>query len=126
MEPSLTAAEEYKGRAVKAISEAKLHLENGFFETAVSTAYYACFYAVNARLARLGIEASSHKQVGIQFRRFFIRTKRLPAHFSETWQQLFKWRMEVDYAPVPRVDRARATQLLGLAEEFVTQTLAIA
>lgn len=123
MEKSLKAAEEYRERALREIKEARTHLENRFLESAVSTAYYSCFYAVHAQLARLGIEAGSHKQTGIEFRRHFIKNKKLPAKLSETWQKLSESRMEADYLAVPEIDLEKAKELIGLAEEFVAQVL---
>jgi len=125
LEKSIDVAKDYQGRALRALQEAYTHLENRFLETSVSTAYYACYYAVYSRLAALGIKAASHKQVGIQFRRHFIKTKKLLPTFSDTWQKLFKWRMEVDYAPVPDINLEKATSLVQQAEEFVTSLLKI-
>ncbi|MBI4374213.1 MAG: HEPN domain-containing protein [Deltaproteobacteria bacterium] len=125
MEKSLTAAQEFKDRALREIKEARSHLKNSYLESAVSTAYYSCFYAVHSQLARLGVEASSHKQAGIQFRRHFIKTKKLSVRFSEIWQKLSGWRMEVDYDSMPDVDDERAGELVMQAEEFVAELLKI-
>lgn len=125
MEKSLKAAKDYDQRAHQSINEAKTHLQNGFLESAVSTSYYACFYAIHSQMTRLGVEVSSHKQVGIEFRRHFIQNKKLPIKFSETWQKLFQQRMEADYAPSPEIDSKEASNLVQLAEEFVTQILKV-
>ena len=123
MEKSLKIAKEYEERARRSVSEARHHLKEGFLETSVSTVYYACFYAVQAQMAKLGIEISSHKQAGIEFRRYFIGTKKLPSTFSATWQSLFDWRMEVDYDPVPGINREKAKELVALGEDFVKNLL---
>jgi len=125
LEKSLTAAQEFRDRALRGIAEARSHLQNGYLESAVSTAYYSCCYAIHSQLASRGIEASSHKQAGIQFRRLFIKSKKLPAQFSETWQQLSEWRMEADYDSSPDIDDPRAQELVQLAEEFITELLKI-
>jgi len=125
LEKSLKAAQEFKGRALRSIKEAKVHLKNHFLESAVSTAYYGCFYAIHSQLAQSGIEVSSHKQVGIQFRRLYIKTKKLPTRFSAILQKLSEWRMEVDYDSAPDIDAARAGELVSLAGEFVEELFRI-
>lgn len=124
MEKSLKAAQEYKDRAHREIKEAREHLKNHYLESAVSTAYYSCFYAVHSRLAEMGIEAGSHKEVGIRFRLHFIKTRRLPVALSETWQRLSDSRMDADYDPSPDIDPEKAGELVRLAEEFVEAVLA--
>lgn len=125
MEKSLTASQEFRDRALRGIAEARSHLANEYLESAISTAYYSCFYAIHSQLAGRGTEASSHKQTGIQFRRLFIKSKKLPARFSETWQKLSEWRMEADYDSSPDIDGHRALELVELAEEFVKELLKI-
>lgn len=115
----MKAAGEFKTRALSTVKEAKSHLQNGFLESAVSTAYYACFYAVSSRFSEMGVAVSSHKQAGIQFRRHFIMNKKMEVRFSETWQKLSDWRMEVDYSPTPDIDKAKAAELVLSAEKFV-------
>lgn len=123
MEKSLKSAAEYRNRALRSIEEAKCHLENRFLESAVSTAYYSCFYALHSAFSVLGIEVSSHKQTGIEFRRHFIRDKKMDPAFSKIWQQLSDWRMEVDYAPTPNITAGEAKTLVDEAERFVTEVL---
>ena len=125
MEKSLKAAQEFKERALRSIKEAKTHLQNHFLESAVSTAYYGCFYAIHSRLAQSGIEVSSHKQVGIQFRRLYIKTKKLPVRFSTILQKLSEWRMGAVYDSAPDIDETRAAELVQLAGEFIATVLKI-
>lgn len=120
MEKSLKEAKDYALRARKEIAETAAHLENGYLETALSTAYYSCFYAIHAKLAVLGVMASSHKQTGIEFRRHFIKTGLMDKKFSKTLALLSQWRETVDYTPLPDVDSKKAKELVALAEEFVT------
>lgn len=123
MEKSLKAAAEYRKRALRSIAEAHSHLKNNFLESAVSTAYYSCFYALHAVFSALGVALNSHKQVGIEFRRHFIRDKKMDPAFSKIWQRLSDWRMEVDYAPTPDITADEATTLVEEADRFVTEIL---
>ncbi|MBI2346905.1 MAG: HEPN domain-containing protein [Deltaproteobacteria bacterium] len=119
-----TPAESYRVRAAEALAAAKNALAHKHKETAVSRAYYACFYAIHSRLEELGETAGSHKQVGILFRKHFIKTKRIDVKLSRMLRELSNWRMEADYAPTPALNQALAANLVASAEEFVTTLLA--
>lgn len=88
-------------------------------ESAVSTAYYSCFYAIHSKLAELGVLAKSHKQTGIEFRRYFIKTKQVDPKYSKVFKDLFEWRLIADYTALPPIDGEKAAQLVSTAEELV-------
>lgn len=119
MEKSLKEAEDYEKRARKEIEETKDHLKREFLETAVSTAYYSCFYAIHSQLALLGVLARSHKQTGIEFRRHFIRTKKMDKRYSKIWTELSKWRLTADYTATPVINKSKATELVEQACDFI-------
>lgn len=125
MEKSLKEAEDYATRAKREIAEAKDHLQRGYLETAASTAYYSCFYAIHSQLARIGLPISSHKQAGIEFRRRFIRDGKLDKKYSRIWTELSKWRSTVDYTALPVIDNAKAKELVSMADDFVSALLNI-
>lgn len=125
MEKSLKEAFDYETRAQREIAEAQEHLNRGFLETAASTAYYSCFYAIHSQLARLGVSAKSHKQAGIEFRRHFVRTKLLDKKYSKIWTELSKWRSTVDYTAIPLIDQAKAKELVAMAQDFIGALLQI-
>ena len=123
MEKSLAEAKDYEERANREIAEATDHLQRGYLETAASTAYYSCFYAIHAKLAALGITTKSHKQVGIEFRRHFIKTGKMDKKFSNYWSLLFQWRSTVDYIALPSINEEKAKELVDMAKDFVTTLL---
>lgn len=125
MEKSLKEAQDYETRARREIAETKEHLKRDFLETAASTAYYSCFYAIHSQLAMLGVAAKSHKQAGIEFRRHFIRTGLLDKKYSQIWTELSKWRSAVDYTALPPIDKSKAGNLVSIAEDFVSTLLKI-
>lgn len=125
MEKSLKEAQDYETRACKEINEAKEHLKREFLETAVSTAYYSCFYAIHSQLARLGVMAKSHKQAGIEFRRHFIRTNKMDKKFSKIWAELSKWRLTADYTAMPVIDKNKAMELVEQADDFIETLLVV-
>ena len=125
MEKSLKEAQDYEIRARREIAEAREHLNKAFLETAASTAYYACFYAIHSQLARLGVLAGSHKQAGVEFRRHFILNNLLDKKYSRFWTELSKWRQTVDYTALPVIDEEKGKELVDMAEDFVMVLLKI-
>ena len=114
----------YRARAIEALKAAQDNLTQSHLETAVSRAYYACFYAVHSRLAALKAVAMSHKRTGILFRKYFIATGEIDKRFNATWSALQEHRMDADYAAVPSLDPERAKKLVSQAREFVEGLLA--
>lgn len=45
------------------LAEIPVHLEHGFWNTAVSRMYYACYYAVEALLLKHGISVKTHSGI---------------------------------------------------------------
>lgn len=125
MQSSKQESADYAQRAQKEVAEARVHLKNGYLETALSTAYYSCFYAIHSKLAFLGIIAKSHKQAGIEFRRQYVKTGLMDKKFSRALNLLSEWRETVDYVPLPDVDPQKAKELVAMAEEFVVTLLGI-
>lgn len=109
----------YRARALEAIKSSEDALAQGHLETAVSRSYYACFYAVHSKLASLDLEATSHKQVGILFRRHFIANGKMAKRYNVIWEGLQKYRMDADYTPVPKIDPEKAQSLVNQAIDFV-------
>lgn len=118
-------ARSYRERAEEALRSAHDALRDGHRETAVSRAYYACYYAIHSRLEARGEMAGSHKQTGIRFRELFIKAGRLDKKYSVIYRELTEWRMDADYSPVPNVTSERAAGLVTSAQEFVSALLTV-
>ncbi|MCI0371790.1 MAG: HEPN domain-containing protein [candidate division NC10 bacterium] len=57
-------------------------LKAGFFEDAVSRAYYAAFHAAQAALLTEGQQAETHKGLSTLFGLFFVKTGRIEKRFG--------------------------------------------
>lgn len=120
----ITPSESFRLRALEAVESARDALKDNHIETAVSRSYYACYYAIHSRLEKKGERAGSHKQTGILFRKLFIKTGIVDKRYSTILRELSDWRMDVDYAPVPEVDKETAIKLVDKATDFVKTLLA--
>lgn len=112
-------SESYQVRAHEALLSAKDALADGHLETAISRAYYACYYAIHSKLEEKGEVAGSHKQTGILFRKIFIKTGLMDKRYSVFFRELFEWRMDSDYAPFPEATKELADDAIKKAEDFV-------
>lgn len=125
MAEAIEVIESYRERALQDLKAAETMLASKFHLAAVSLVYYAVFYAITALLLKEGVVAHKHKQLGIEFRRYFIKTKRLPQKYSELLQELYKARQTADYDAIPNIREERVGELLKEAKEFVDVLLAL-
>ena len=68
----------YLEKAEITYQETLFMFENGFYQGAVSRAYYAGFYAVQATLENIQVSAKTHQGALTMFSKHFVKTKKLP------------------------------------------------
>ncbi len=72
-------------RASKTLEEAKIMIENEYFNASVNRIYYACYYAISALLLKKDIQTNSHKGIrqmfGLYFVKFFNLTNLIVIYF---------------------------------------------
>jgi uncharacterized protein (UPF0332 family) len=66
------------GKACENIDAAKLLLNEGFIDVAITRAYFAMFYCAQALLLEKGITGSSHKRVISAFGQYLVSTGEAP------------------------------------------------
>lgn len=125
MEETVKLVYGYKRRALEEIKSARLLADSHLHAGAVSRAYYACFYAINYLLIQDGIDAKTHKQVAVEFRKKYIKTGLLDKKLSQILDQLFNTRMLSDYDAIIDLEPKRVTHLISLAETFVLEVIKI-
>lgn len=101
------------------IRSAQVNLDNGFFDDAVSRAYYAVFHAVSALLLTRNLIYSSHSQLLGSFNKEFLKTKIFPTDFSRWIYELFDLRQTGDYDPFSIIDLETAKRCLDHAVQIV-------
>ena len=84
-------------KAAQSVKEAKLLMENGLNDTAVSRLYYAAFYAVNALLASKGFNPKTHSGTKSLFNKEYIHTGKIESRYSDFYSFLMAKRFEADY-----------------------------
>ena len=124
-----TGANSYLIAARRKLDGARSALDSGFFEDAVSRAYYAAFHAVTAALATRELSYSSHGQVIGAFNREFIHAGNLSPEAFTRLQRLFANRQVGDYSASRTISRetaergiADASWILDAVDEIVGMT----
>lgn len=112
-------------KAAQSIKEAKLLMENGLNDTAMSRLYYAAFYAINALLSINGFNPKTHSGTKSIFNKEFILTGKIESRFSDFYSFLMAKRFEADYDDFVFIDEKKIQSLLAETEEFVATINAI-
>ncbi len=106
-------------RAKETIREVEMHVENMFWNTAISRMYYACFYAVGALLIKHGVETSSHSGTRQKFGELFVKTGKIDKALAKLYTELFEKRQKGDYNDFYDYDKETVIRLFPLSKEFI-------
>lgn len=105
--------------AHRTIGEAKLLLDNEYWNASVNRMYYACFYAVSALLIQHGIESKTHNGVRQMLSLHFVKTQKLSTYLMDIYSGLFAKRQSGDYDDFIYFDRDVTEALYPQALEFI-------
>lgn len=101
----------------RSIGAAKKLLESGYFDFAVSRAYYAIFYLSEALLLERGKSFSKHAAVISAVYDEFIKSNKLPKEFHKVLHRAFDLRQQSDYLSSNPITRDVAERLIADVEE---------
>ena len=83
--------------AHRTLNEVQLHIDNGFYNTAMNRMYYACYYAASALLVAKHITTKSHDGVKQMFGLHFVKTGIVSEELGRFYSRLFDKRSKGDY-----------------------------
>jgi len=115
--------EEYKQKALGEIKQVGKLFHEDALALCASRAYYAAFYAIKALLESIGVKTGSHKQTHVEFRKHFIKTKKLDKKFSAILTELFEVRSSADYDVHWATNKTFTEKIVKQAKELVTAVL---
>jgi len=110
-------------RSERYIKSAKLLIQDKDYESAVSRAYYAMFYAVEALLLTKEMSFSSHKAVISAFGEQFVKTGIFKKDFSKALTRAFEKRQIGDYEFTFTVTEKEANEIVKEAEYFISSVV---
>ena len=98
---------------------ARLLADQGFYDFAVSRAYYAMFYIVEAFLLGEGLAFSKHSAVISEFGQRFAKPERVPRKFHRYLIEGADSRNAGDYDIGPGLSKDEAERQINRAEQFL-------
>lgn len=106
-------------KAQRSLAASQSLIEQGFYDFAVSRAYYAMFYVAEALLDREGLSFSSHAAVVSAFGQYLARPGKVPVEFHRHLIDAQAQRTRADYDPNPDLSQLDATRLVSQAQAFL-------
>jgi len=120
--PSPSLINEHLRLAEETLQQARLLLDNRFWDGVSNRAYYAMFNAASAAVLATGVEEiRSHKALVDLFHHGVAVERGLGLQQASDLQQAFQLRMNADYKPLFRVTEAAARDVLLKAERFLAR-----
>ena len=102
-------------KSKEALREVEYLIDGGFYSSAVSRLYYACYYAVVALLVANKISTQSHAGIKTMLSYHFVRTNRLDKQLAKTFFELFDLRHSNDYDDFSLCDKETIEDLMPRA-----------
>jgi uncharacterized protein (UPF0332 family) len=106
-------------KAGDSLRAARLLAQEGFFDFAVSRAYYTMFYAAEALLLKENLSFSKHSAVIAAFGRHFVKAGHVPPDFHRFLIEGMDSRNVGDYALKARMSKKEAAEQIRRAEKFL-------
>lgn len=105
--------------ATKALKSAKLLLEHGALEDAVSRAYYAMFHAAKAILFNKGVKTKTHKGTISLFGEYIIKKGVLDEEYADMLRKTFDLRQKSDYEIYKELEEELVKEAVNNAMKFI-------
>jgi uncharacterized protein (UPF0332 family) len=116
-------------KAQDSLRAAKLLADQGFYDFAISRAYYTMFYVAEAFLLGEGVAYSRHSGVIAGFGQLFAKTGRVPTEFhrylieGESSRNIGDYDISSELSQAEAAEQiARAARFLELAEHLIGPT----
>jgi uncharacterized protein (UPF0332 family) len=106
-------------KSAERLRAAHMLFEQGYYEEAISVAYYATLWAARALLLTEGAEPRTHEGVRTMLGLYFIRTGKLPNEVGRLFTRRLDDRMSADYSADAFLTSEDAEDALHQAESFI-------
>jgi uncharacterized protein (UPF0332 family) len=113
-----TARMQHIQKSLETLQAAKLLFQNDMYADCLNRAYYSCFHAMSACLCEYKIDSSSHRQLIVRFREYYVKTGIFTKQMSEIITILSENRNKSDYNVGYIADCATTQECLKSAEIF--------
>jgi uncharacterized protein (UPF0332 family) len=107
-------------KANKSVNAARELYQLGYFDFAISRAYYAMFYIASAFLEGQELSFSKHSAVIAAFGKYFAKTNKVDAKYHRYLIDAQKARCQADYNTTLDFSAKEANDYLEQATDFLT------
>ena len=107
------------GRAKRRLDAAHHLFEEGFFEDAVSRAYYSMYFAAKALLLKRDISVKTHKGLVSKFGLEFVDGGVVEKYYGRALRIAEELREEADYSISREISKEEAELIIEDAENFL-------
>ena len=106
-------------KAQKSLDASQELMEKGFYDFAISRAYYAMFYVAEALLDQEGLSFSSHAAVIGAFGKHLARTGKVPVELHRQLIDAQSMRTSADYDSFLELSQIDAETVIQQAQGFI-------
>lgn len=97
-------------------------LKEGFYDDAVSRAYYSMFFATSALFLTRNIQVKTHRGLIARFGQEFVEKGLIERHFGRMLRIAEELRSEADYSITREITQEEAAATVEDAEKFLHRT----
>jgi len=104
------------------LNAARILFDKGYYEDAVSRAYYSMFLAAKALLKTKKIDVKTHKGLIYKFGLEFVEKEIIEKEYGEAIHGAEELREEADYSTFRRIHKEEARAVIEDAERFLERS----
>lgn len=105
-------------KSEEALEMAEFAITKGYWNSAASELYYACFYLITALFAKHDIIAHTHSGVKSLFAVHFVREGKMDIKWGKLFSDLFNRRQIGDYGDLVNLTEEEIYPFIKEVEEF--------
>ncbi|MEM3627169.1 MAG: HEPN domain-containing protein [Candidatus Bathyarchaeia archaeon] len=109
----------YLEKADERLKAAEKLLNDGYYEDAISRAYYAMYHAAKAALATVNVFPKTHEGVITEFGKNFVLTRIFAKNLGKDLADAKAARETYEYSVTTTAERSEAEAILSNAKKFV-------
>ena len=115
----MDATEQLLNKSQQYLRSAAVLLETGDYDSCVSRAYFAMFYAAQAALLDVGATVKSRRSVRSAFIERFVQNGQFPQRAADVLNDAYKRQETADFAQRTVTEESEAEHTLSQAEAFI-------
>ena len=106
-------------RATETLTDAEILFDAGRYNSSANRLYYACYYAVEAALINIQVEASTHAGIKKMFGLKYILNGKIDVEWGKFYSDMFNIRQDGDYGDFEYYTQDDILPLIPKTKEFI-------